>query len=157
MFLPYLDGERTPIWDSSARGIFLGLSLAHTREDLISAVIEGVTLGLKNILERVKSAGVLLTAATVYGGQANNPAWNQLKADAFGIPVNVPLVKEATCLGAAAVAGWGTGIWPDVATAGRKLSIVEYTCTPTLLTATLWQEKLMAFRELYKRSRDLVH
>jgi len=157
MFLPYLDGERTPIWDNSAKGAFLGLSLAHTREDLISAVIEGVTLGLKDILERIKAAGVKLQEATVYGGQAFNPSWNQLKADAFGIPVHVPLVKEATCLGAAAIAGWGTGIWPDISTAGRSLSIIEYTCMPNVLTAAEWQEKLMAFRELYKRTRNLIH
>lgn len=156
MFLPYLDGERTPIWDSSARGAFLGLSLAHTREDLITAVIEGVTLGLKDILERIKAAGVILHAATVFGGQAFNPGWNQLKADAFGIPVHVPLVKEATCLGAAAIAGWGIGIWPDVATAGRSLSIVEYTCIPAALKTEAWSEKLIAFRELYKRTRDLI-
>ena len=156
MFLPYLDGERAPIWDMSVRGAFLGLSLNHTHEDLISAVIEGVTLGLKDILERVKTAGVKIHAATVYGGQAYNPGWNQLKADVFGIPVHVPLVKESTCLGAAAIAGWGIGIWPDIATAGRSLRIVEYTCVPSDPTAAAWLEKLMSFREIYLRTRDPV-
>jgi xylulokinase len=156
MFLPYLDGERTPIWDSSALGAFFGLSLAHNREDLITAVIEGITLGLKDILERIKAAGVNLNSAAVYGKQSQNPGWNQLKADAFGIPVYVPLVKEATCLGAAAIAGWGIGMWPDVAAAGKSLSKVEYTCIPTYSTASAWSEKLFAFRELYQRTRNLI-
>jgi xylulokinase len=156
MFLPYMAGERTPIWDISARGVFLGLSIAHRREDLISAVVEGITLGLKDILVRISAEGVNLQSATVIGAQALNPTWNQIKADAFGIPIEVPLVKEATCLGAAAVAGWGTGIWTDVATAGKSMSRVEYTCDPNAHSASKWAERLITFRELYKRTRDLV-
>ena len=156
VFLPYLDGERTPIWDRSALGGFLGLSLTYTREDMISVVIEGITLGLKDILERVKASGIIVQAATAYGRQAYNPSWNQLKADAFGIPVHVPLVKEATCLGAAAIAGWGIGIWPDVTSAGKRLRIVEYSCTPSIKSAAAWSDNLIAFREFYKCTRERI-
>ncbi len=153
LFLPYLDGERAPIWDTNAKGAFLGLSLNHSHEDLITAVVEGITLGLKDILERIKSAGVSVHAASVFGGQAYNPDWNQLRSDAFNIPVHIPLVKEAACLGAAAIGGWGTGLWPDIASAGRNLSIIEYTCFPSAPAATLWQERLGTFRDVYQLTR----
>jgi xylulokinase len=152
-FLPYLDGERTPVWDRSARGAFTGLSLVDGREELINAVIEGITLGLKDILERINFAVGDLIAASVYGAQAYTPAWNQLKADVFGMPIYVPSVKEATCLGAAAVAGWGAGEWPDIATASRSLSTVESIYFPKDRNQA-WSEKLTGFRELYQRMRQ---
>jgi xylulokinase len=153
LFLPYLDGERAPIWDINAKGVFLGLSLNHSPDDLISAVVEGVTLGLKDILERVISAGVSVQALSVFGGQAYNPEWNQLRSDVFGLPVYVPVVKEAACLGAAAIGGWGIGLWPDIAMAGKSMSIVEYSCFPSSTTSSIWQEKLETFRRVYQLTK----
>jgi len=156
IFLPYLDGERTPVWDDGARGILVGLSLATSAEHCIAAVIEGITLNQADILNRAKRAGAALTAVTVTGAQANNPGWNQLKADIFGVPVYVPQVTASTCLGAAAVAGWGLGIWPDAATGGRAMSRVQYECQPSSQAGDTWEKRLDLFRSLYQQTRGLV-
>lgn len=155
LFLPYLKGQRTPVWDEQARGVFFGLSSDHSGDHLVTAVVEGITLAEADILYRVKAAGGTVRAVTVSGGQANSRRWNQLKADAFGVPVQVPQVTATGCLGAAAVAGWGVSLWPDALTGGRAMSKVDHRLLPRPGATVAWGKRLAVFRDLYRRTRDL--
>lgn len=110
VFLPYLMGERSPIWDPRARGVFAGLSLAHTRGHLYRAVLEGLAYALRHNLEAARQAGYRVEGEMrAVGGGARSPLWMQILADATGYPVRaVPEGGEAA-LGSAMVAALGLG------------------------------------------------
>jgi xylulokinase len=87
LYLPYLNGERSPFHDPFARGAFIGLSAAHTRADLVRAVLEGVVYAYRHALETL--VGDPVASLTLTGGGTRSAAWSQLFADALGLPVEV--------------------------------------------------------------------
>lgn len=104
-FLPYLSGERTPNRPEGA-GVFVGLRPSHGRDAIASAVVEGVTFGIKYALEALKRTGVAPTEVTLIGGGSASDAWAQLCADIFDLPVVRPTIVEAAASGAARQAQW---------------------------------------------------
>jgi len=114
IFLPYLLGERSPWWNPHARGAFIGLTVRHTREDLIRAVLEGVTFNLRLILEAFTTQGAQIEAMRVIGGGARGRFWNRLMADIYGLPIHrLAVLEEATSMGAALAGGVGVGLYPN--------------------------------------------
>ncbi len=130
LFAPYLSGERCPYPDPNARGIFYGMSLSTTREDMIRAVMEGITFSLRQI------AGIYqelmpLEAAVSSGGGAASPLWLQMQADIFGLPVKtVSAASEGGAYGAALVGGVGCGMFNNLADAVSviRTETVQYPC-----------------------------
>ncbi|HOJ88829.1 MAG TPA: xylulokinase [Pseudothermotoga sp.] len=112
VFLPYLLGERSPRWNVNARGAFIGLSMVHTKSDLLRAVLEGVTFNLKIILDIFeKVGGFRFEKIRLIGGGAKGRNWRQIIADIFGKMVTVPeFPSEATSVGAAICGGLGVGL-----------------------------------------------
>ena len=100
IFLPHLEGERTPSLPKAA-GLFAGLRAGHGPDDLVRAVLEGVTFGLAYGLDVLRRTGVEPSAITLVGGGAASDAWAQLCADVFELHVRRPAVSEAAALGAA--------------------------------------------------------
>jgi xylulokinase len=114
IFLPYLMGERSPRWNPRARGAFLGLTIRHTRADMIRAVLEGVTMNLRVILDAFRSQGAQIQAMRLIGGGARGRFWNRMMADVYGVPVQrLAILEEATSMGAALAGGVGVGLYPD--------------------------------------------
>lgn len=112
LFLPYLLGERSPRWNPKARGAFIGLTIRHTRADMIRAVLEGVTMNLRIILDAFRAQGAQIEAMRVIGGGARGRFWNQMMADIYGIPVHrLTFLEEATSMGAALAGGIGVGLY----------------------------------------------
>jgi xylulokinase len=109
VFLPYLSGERSPLWDADARGAFVGLTLATERGHLYRAVMEGVALALRHNLEVAAATGARVAELLAIGGATRSPVWMQIKADVTGLPVIVNANDNATPLGAAMLAAIGTG------------------------------------------------
>lgn len=110
LFLPYLIGERSPRWNVNAKGCFIGLTVNHTRGDMVRAVMEGVGYNLDIILNIFKNNGNIIDGLTMTGGGARNDAWTKILCDIFGLPVSVPeKLEEATSMGAAITAGVGIG------------------------------------------------
>ncbi len=101
IFLPYLNGERSPHWDTSARGVFFGLDLNTDRDKLLVSIMEGVAFGIAEIIERMETSGCEIKRIRTTGGQASNPLWNQIKADVLGKEIEVPVVTESELLGTA--------------------------------------------------------
>ena len=114
LFLPYLSGERTPHADANARGTFVGLDLRHDRRHLARAVIEGVTHGLRECLDLVRSTGLVPREARLSGGGAKSALWRQLCADLLGVPVVRTTTTEGTAYGAAILASVGAGVHASV-------------------------------------------
>jgi len=113
IFLPYLLGERSPRWNPRARGAFVGLTIRHTRADMLRAVLEGVTMNLRVIMEAFTAQGARIDAMRVIGGGARGRFWNRLMADIYGVPVHrLAILEEATSMGAALAGGIGVGLYP---------------------------------------------
>ncbi len=128
LYLPYLMGERSPRWNPEARGAFVGLTIRHTRADMLRAVLEGVTFNLRVILEAFQGQGAPIDELRVIGGGARGAVWNTIMADVFGLPVaRLSLLEEATSLGAAVAGGIGVGIWSDFTQVERMVSVARTT------------------------------
>ncbi len=113
VFLPYMAGERSPIWNPHAKGVFYGLDFSKTKGHMVRACMEGVALSLRHNLEIAEEAGAKAEALRAVGGSANSLLWTQIKADITGKPIAVPSSDTATTLGAAILAGVGVGFYKD--------------------------------------------
>jgi xylulokinase len=116
-FLPYLQGERTPHRDASARGAFVGLSLAHSRAHLTRAVLEGICFALRDSVSILQELGVSPTHMCLTGGGAKSAFVRRLQSEVFGLPVCTVNREEGPAYGAALLAAVGAGAFPDLATA----------------------------------------
>jgi len=126
LFFPYLLGERSPRWNPEARAAYFGLTMGHTRADIIRATLEGITLNLKVILDSFLQQGARIDGMRVIGGGANGWIWRQIMADIYGIPVYRPaLLAEATSLGAALAGGIGVGLYKDWSLAQSLTPMVD--------------------------------
>ena len=157
VFLPYLVGERTPIWDDRARGVFFGLTERHTRAHLARATFEGVAFALRHIVDTLREDGGAVDELRVTGGQAKVRLWCRIKADVMRVPVSVPTVIEGAVLGEAVLAAAGAGRAPDVVTAASRFMHEAARFEPDAATAERYDGAYGVYRELYPRLRELMH
>jgi xylulokinase len=114
IYLPYLMGERTPHLNPKAKGVFFGLSAAHTKNDMLRAVIEGVSYSLLDCMEIIKETGMNPTNVMVSGGGGKSELWRQILSDMFNCKVSTNKSSEGPALGVALLAGVGTGVYKDI-------------------------------------------
>ncbi|MBX3364825.1 MAG: xylulokinase [Phycisphaeraceae bacterium] len=121
LFLPYLTGERCPHPDPAARGGWIGLTARHTRAHLVRAVLEGVTFGMGQMLDLMRTAGVRVERIGLSGGGNRSALWRQIQADVYGVPVcSTEGDESGSALGAALLAGVGIARWPSLAAAAAE-------------------------------------
>ncbi|WP_105614285.1 xylulokinase [Vallitalea okinawensis] len=113
LFLPYMKGERSPLWNGDAKGVYYGLGYDKTRSHMIRSTMEGVAYSLKHNLDTAKEVNVYTKTLTSVGGSSNSLVWTQIKSDVTGKRIEVPYSDHATTLGAAILAGVGTGVYKD--------------------------------------------
>jgi xylulokinase len=153
-FLPYLQGERTPHRDASARGALVGLSLAHTRAHISRAVIEGICFGMRDSLSIVRSLAPI-DEVLVTGGGAKSRFVRRMQADIYGLPVVRVNREEGPAYGAALLAAVGAGAFADIATACKK-TLKRLAPEPFDPAVHAAYEKLYErFRSLYPALRSL--
>jgi len=121
IYLPYLNGERTPHKDSNARGVFFGLSSAHTRANLTRAVLEGVVYSLRDCYEIIVGMGGNFSVITACGGGSVSPLWRQMLCDALGVKVDTAQTSDGPAFGAAILASVGAGEYPSVQAAASAI------------------------------------
>jgi len=149
LFLPYLNGERTPHADPQARGAFVGLNTTHTRGQLTRAVMEGVTFALRDSLEIIQSMGVPVREIRASGGGSKNPLWRQMQADVFGKKVGTLEVEQGPAFGVALLAAVGDGAYKSIEQA-CKATIKVADTTPADRAATKTYNALFPiYRNLY--------
>lgn len=148
IFLPYLGGERTPHPDPDARGVFFGLTLRHTKAHLTRAVLEGVSFGLRDSLELMRSLGITITQVRASGGGAKSPFWRQLLADVFNTDIVTVNVTEGAAYGAALLAGVGAGVFRDVGDACEKTTRIAGSMRPGASTE-IYEKYYRRFQSLY--------
>jgi sugar (pentulose or hexulose) kinase len=157
VFLPYLMGERSPIWDAQAKGAFIGLSLAHSRAHLYRAVLEGVGFALQHNIEAGRQSGQPLDdRLIVVGGAAHSDLWMQIAADITGYPVFTIEEEVEAALGAAMLAALGAGLI-DAATAERGWVTLVERARPEPAAQAVYRERFDIYKSLYPVLRDAMH
>ena len=104
IYLPYMMGERSPILDPNAKGIFFGLSAKHTKYDMLRAVMEGVAYSLKDCYDVIKDMGIDASEVRASGGGGKSKLWRQMQADMYNCPINTINASEGPALGVALLA-----------------------------------------------------
>ncbi len=154
LFLPYLQGERTPHADPDARGSFSGLSLTHGRGDLVRAVLEGVAYGLRDSLELLGELGVAPTRGRVSGGGAHSRLWLEIVASVLDLPLERSVVDEGSAYGAALLAGVADDAFGSAREAVEACIRVRETVEPNPAWASRYVEGYARFRALYPAIRE---
>ena len=147
IFLPYLNGERAPIWDADAKGVYFGICENCTQEELAYAAMEGVVFSLYHIYESMGCPEV--KNMTISGGAAVFPVLNQLKAEMFGIPTQTLEENETSALGASIVAALGAGWYKTLEEATKDLCKIKEIFYPTGGHIEWMQKRYSIYKELY--------
>lgn len=150
VFLPYMAGERSPIWNPYAKGVFYGLDFSKTKGHMVRACMEGVAFSLRHNLEVAEAAGAQANILRAMGGSANSLLWTQIKADITGKKIVVPASDTATTLGAALLAGVGTGFYQDYEEAVKETVSVTRTHEPDLRVKEIYDKTYETYLELYR-------
>lgn len=154
IYLPYLMGERTPHLDPDCRGAFVGLSAMHTRKDMIRAVMEGVVYSLRDCAEILKEMGVTSENMSACGGGGSSPLWRGMLADIMGTTVTTVSSKEGPALGAAILAGVGTGIYSSVQEACRKVVKIKTTQQADAANSAEYEKYYELYKKLYPALKE---
>jgi len=156
LFLPYLQGERAPLWDPRARGAFIGLTMAHERRHLLRAVLEGVACSVRHVLSAAEAfTGATAEEVRVAGGGARVGLWNQIKADVTGRTFRPCTTTENGVLGAAMLAAIGAGLFDGAAAAGKSMVSLEAPVEPDPHRHALYETTFERYIGAYPRLRDL--
>jgi len=153
--LPYFSGERTPINDPLARGVIAGLSLAHSRDHLFRAILEGVACGVRHNVETLAQLGAHVRRVVAVGGGAQTDTWLQIVSDVSGLRQEVPAITFGACYGDAFLAGCAAGLL-------RRDQISEWvrpgrSIDPDAALRTTYDTLYGDYLDLYRDSRPVVH
>ena len=159
VFLPYLNGERTPHLDPDLSGAFMGVNLGTGRAQLNRAVMEGVTYALYQCIELCGELGLTPEGAVVAsGGGARSLPWLQIQADVFGAPIKVAKGEEQACLGAAIAGGVAAGIYRDVEEGcERAVRYQDLVVMPDPERHEAYGEYYRMYKEIYSAGGDVLH
>lgn len=156
IFLPYMAGERSPIWNHNAKGVFFGLDFEKTKGHMIRSMMEGVAFSLKHNLDVAKEIGVDVSVLMAVGGAANSSVWTQIKSDVCSKEIIVPDSDMATTLGAALLAGVGVGVYKDFEDA-VKVVLEKKKYIPNFNNSEIYQKNYETYLELYKNLELLMN
>lgn len=155
IFLPYISGERSPIYDVNARGVFAGISLAHERGHFIRAILEGVGMSVKDRANIFTEIGTKLHDAVLTGGGAKSEVWRQIITDMLGQPTCYANEPETTCLGAAVIAAYGVGLYESIQKACKAMSPSMSTISPDVDRFDFYNKLFLCYKDLYNNNMNL--
>ena len=153
VFLPYLAGERAPVFDDAARGAFAGLTLGHGRGHLARAVLEGTAFAMRDVAEPLTAAGAPVTSLRLAGRTTPDDLWGRIKADVLGVPTIVPAVGETAVVGAAILAATGVGAAPDLASGVTSMTAIARRLEPDPTVREAYDAAFARYRALYPALR----
>lgn len=156
IFLPYMAGERSPIWDVHAKGVYYGLDYSKTKGHFVRAAMEGVAFALRHNLDIAATAGAQVEELRAMGGSANSLLWTQIKADVTGKPIAVPSSDTATTLGAAILAGVGVGMYQDFEEAVKLTVKVKRYHEPNMENHAIYEANYKTYLAIYNNLKDIM-
>ncbi len=149
VFLPYLLGERAPVWDANATGVITGFQFHHQQQHLMRSLVEGLTMNAYIIIEKLIHVTGKITAIKASGGFTNSHAWVQMLADTSNLPVTIENKADASAIGAVIVGGYSLGIY-DSLQVPHLTQADTITFYPNKELHKVYQKNLRVFRKLYK-------
>ena len=153
--LPHLMGAFSPEYEPEARGAFYGFTLHHGRPHFVRAVLEAVAFMLRRNLELLAGAGAAATEIRSHGGGSRSPLWNQIKADACGLPVVTLEGDSAAVRGDAMNAGVAAGVFPDLEAACSAMVVVQDRYEPDRTTRGAYDDAYGRYIRLFEALRPL--
>ncbi len=148
-FMPYLMGERSPYNNPNARAAFIGMSMDSTRTDMLQAVMEGITFGIRDSYEVARALGIDVKRTRICGGGAKGELPKKMMADILNIDVDVPANDQGPSMGGAILAAVAAGEYSNVEEAANKIVKMEGTIHPDPEIAKRYEEKYQRYRKLY--------
>ena len=157
LWLPYLMGERTPHLDAQARGVWFGLTAAHTRAHLIRSILEGVAFSLRDSLEIFHELNIPVDQIRASGGGSRSLLWRQIQAEVYGKEIVTLRTSEGSALGAALLAGVGAGIYASVEQSAEAAIQIKDRLVPQPQHVSTYERYYQIYRNLYPAVQELSH
>jgi len=158
IFLPYMMGERSPLWHTNARGVFFGLTLATPKAALVRAILEGTAFALRHNMEVAMRVGAEVREVRSVGGCSRSDLWNQIKADVLGRPLLLPQVSVGSPFGCAVLAGMGVGVYPDVRKSLLEMVQLTRRFEPNPANQERYTRSYQVYRDIYEHLKvDFDH
>lgn len=154
-FLPYLMGERSPINDTNATGMLIGLRPNTTREDIYQAILEGVAFAIKDNLEIIKQFDVNVGSSCLCGGGAKSKLWRKILANVLDIELEVPMTEQGPGYGSAMLAMVGSGRFENVKAASETFFKTKDTIKPDRELVALYANRYSKYRKIYPALKEL--
>ena len=155
MILPHFAGSGSLQNDPNSRGAILGFTFDTRRQDLVKALLEGITFEQALSIQQLRTAGIEVEELRAIGGGARSAKWLQMKADIVGTPISAIGVNDAASLGAALLAGWGTGIYASLEEAVARTVSISARYEPDEKRSAHYRDQLEVYRQLYPTLRKL--
>ena len=156
IILPYFEGERTPLNDPRAKGMFFGISLRHTKADIYRAILEGVGYGIRHNLEVMEEEGVKPGRILATGGGTKNDLWMQIVSDITRVELVIPKEQIGASYGDAFMAGVGIGLFHNLTEIDRWVQIGKIV-QPDFEASGKYDFNYRLFRSLYENTKPLMH
>jgi len=154
VLIPHYAGAGSPRWAPHARGTLCGLTFAHDRKCMARAYMEGITLGVKDMLVTLLKSGVEINNVHILGGPTKSATWNQMQADMYGRPVKTLASTDAAPLGAAIMAGVGVGLFKDIPSAVDNVVKIDKIYEPNAETTSIYDEIYDIYDKMQKGLED---
>ena len=154
-FLPYLMGERSPINDTDARGVFLGMRMDTKREDMMQAVLEGVAFAIRDNLEIAKNQGITINCSSLCGGGAKSALWQKILCNVLNVEIRLLQTEQGPGYGAAMLAMVGTGTFQSVSECSEAFVKVKDILVPEPKLVALYEKQYQKFRQIYPTTKEL--
>lgn len=154
-FLPYLMGERSPINDTNARAMFIGMSMDTARSEMVQAVLEGVAFAIRDSFEVARSLGITIARSKICGGGAKSELWKTILANVLNIPLDILATEQGAGYGGAMLAMVGCGAYDSVESCTEQLIHVTDTVYPDAEIAARYERQYQHFGKIYPACRTL--
>lgn len=151
--LPYVLGEKTPIFDPNAKGVIYGLLLSHTKAHIYRAFMEAVAYAFRHHVEVFKENGIEVNNVYITNGGSTSPLWRQIMADVLGVKVNYIKTNPGSCLGAAFIAAIADGLCNEAIV--KDFTSQKIPSYPNEDNKEIYDSSYHIYRELYPRLKDL--
>ena len=154
IYLPYLGNTLSPHWNPTSKGVFFGVTLSTSREDMIQAIMEGVAFDLYSNIEIARASGAVINELTLNGGPTKSRLWNQITANVTGIPLKTTNVDEAAPLGDAILAAKGAGLCTDIVSMSKKLVTVTEEIKPDPEIHAMYMDFFEIWKDVYQKLKE---
>jgi gluconokinase len=153
IFLPYIFGERSPLWDENARGCFIGLTSVHTKTHLTKALLEGICFSIVDVMKALEETSGSIKNIYLSGGITKSAVWVQLLADISGKQILINDAADASALGAAFIGMKATGSVKKITDAKMFLKNVK-AFEPDMANHRTYKKYFAIYKSLYEKLKD---